>query len=119
MNNTLPEQFKHLEDLVPSWAVQTERERKHVRVSRDFKILKSFFERMGPEILPICQCLDKFPVAELSSEYRNLLYLAYMYMEVGIAVEFYQQPSLPDGFPTERFNIKDLPRAECGEISYK
>lgn len=115
---SLPSGFEDLERFVPEWALATEAERKKYRVTRPYADNVIFAESLAPRILDITGHLDKFPVGELDEKNRNLLHLAYMYMEVGIAIEFYKQSELPDGFPWQRFNIVDIPRAQMGEIKY-
>lgn len=104
----LPEEFKVLEPFAAEWSLPTESERKEKRAGSSFSDLQSYYDAVSPRMPDIAAHLDQFPVRGLAEDQQRLLNLALMFMEVSIAVEFYGQSELPQGFPRERFVISDL-----------
>lgn len=103
--NALPQQFQDLAELVRDWALGSELARNQYRVSRSMFELQSFYDRLMPRLDDISSYLDKFPLNGLSREQGNLLELALMVMEVAPAIEYYNNPDVPESVEYEKFTI--------------
>ena len=101
----LPAEFRELENLVQEWSVATEHERRERRATAEFQELRAYYDVVGPRMRNIAAHLDAYPMGKLPAPQQSLLQLALMYMEVAIAVEFYGQPELRNGFPRQRWVI--------------
>ena len=101
----MPTEFRELENLVQGWSLETEHERRERRATAEFPELRAYYEVVGPRMRDIAAHLDAYPMGILPAPQKSLLQLALMYMEVAIAVEFYGQPELKDGFPRQRWVI--------------
>ena len=101
----LPAEFQDLEHLVQGWSLETEYQRRERRATAEFPELRAYYDAVGPRMRDIAAHLDAYPMGTLPASQQSLLQLALMYMEVAIAVEFYGQPELRDGFPRQRWVI--------------
>ena len=111
----LPEPFAELAVFVDAWALPTEAERKEKRASSSLPELEAYKAAVGPRMMEIAGYLDQFPMGELPTPQRNLLFLALIYTEVAIALEFYHAPEIPNAFPRQRFTIRDIAQLETGK----
>ena len=105
---SLPAGFQSLEPLVAAWSVSSEHARREQRASSSFAELQTYYALVGPRIRDIAAHLDQYPMGVLSAPQQALLQLALMFMEVALAVEFYGQPEVRDGFPRQRWVISPV-----------
>ena len=101
----LPDTFAGLEPLLDAWSLATENERREKRATSTFGELRAYYELVGPRVRDIAAHLDAHPMGTLPAPQQALLQLALMFMEVALAVEFYGQPEVRDGFPRQRWVI--------------
>jgi hypothetical protein len=103
--NALPDGFADLEPLVGDWSFGSEHDRREKRATSSFDELHAYYGLAGPRVREIAAHLDGFPMGTLPAPQQHLLQLAFMFMEVAMAVEFYGQPEVRDGFPRQRWVI--------------
>lgn len=106
-NQQLPAQFEDLEPFV-GWALSDEASRGRKRASSPMPEIQAFYDAMLPRAEAVMGFLNAFPLQELSTEARRLLHMVLSLAEIGPAVEFYGEPAVIDGFPTERFIPVDM-----------
>jgi len=105
MTETLPPAFA---DLTPylDWALSTELERHHHRVSTSLPEIRRFYDAVMPRIHAIAAHLDTFPGADpdaLPPVERNLYNLALAFMEASHPIDLnWQRTDIDDAFPFER-----------------
>lgn len=106
----LPTAFADLAEFVREWSLPTERARKDKRATAAMPDLQSYYAAFKPRVPAIAEHLNGFEYSleKLPAAERNLLQLAFMYMEVAMAVEFYRRPEPEDSFPRDRFVIEDI-----------
>ena len=110
---TLPGEFNDLAQLVAlGWALPTERERNHKRYSSTMAELQHVYDTLMPRADDALKYLSGIPLAVMPAEAKRLLYLALSLAEISCAVERHHQPTVPNGFDTERFR----PYAPHGDI---
>ena len=102
-NDNIPEDLLPLLALAPEWALATERRRQSKRASSSMEALAEFYSAMTPHVLAIGSYLDSVTSKTLSASQEALLHLAFMYMEVALAVETYGEPDPQDNFPRQKF----------------
>ena len=101
-NSQLPGQFEDLEPFV-GWALPDEVGRSRKRASSPMVEIQAFYDALLPRMEAVMGFLNGFPLSELSPEAERLLQMVLSLAEIGPAVEFYGEPRVIDGFPTERF----------------
>ena len=89
MNNPLPEPFAHLTPY-RSWALSTEDARMRRRISASMSEITDYYQTLLPEIDPIA---------------KHLLYLAMMFMETAMCVEFFFDPDVPEALGAEHIQL--------------
>ena len=104
-HKVLPSDFQDLVELVDDWVHPTELERNQYRVARSMSELQTFYNRVMPRLEDISAYLDHFPLDGLSRDCGNLLELALMVMEVAPAIEYYDNPDVPESVEYEKFKI--------------
>jgi hypothetical protein len=104
MNNPLPEPFAHLTPY-RSWALSTEDARMRRRISASMSEITDYYQTLLPEIYPIAKHLDQWPLTELTAEQKPLLYLAMMFMETAMCVEFFFDPDVPEALGAEHIQL--------------
>lgn len=109
MKNKLPANFAELEQFVPQWVFHAERDRNRFRVQQDLSALQHFYDLVLPKLPEITDTLDPFTLTNLPREHADLLALALMVMEVAPAVEYYNNPDVPNAVEYSRFEIYDTP----------
>jgi hypothetical protein len=102
----LPAPFADLQAFCDDWALATEFARSEKRATSSMADLKTYYAAVGPRMEAIARHLDQFPMDALPAAEKQLLYMALSYMEVAIAVEFFNQPEVPNGFPREKWRIQ-------------
>ena len=100
---SLPSGFGDLAALAATWALPTELERNRQRYRASIGDIQVFYDTMLARMDPIMEHLNRFPSEDLPPAEQRLLNLALALAEVAPAIEFYRQPSVIDGYDTERF----------------
>ena len=111
MKRSLPEEFEDLEALVPYWTKDTEAARNAFRVSCSIKELREFYDIVMPRLDALAERLEQTTLDNMSKEEASLLELALMAMEVAPAVEYYNQPDVPNSVDVEVLKILPVDRA--------
>ena len=101
-NRQLPAQFVDLEPFA-GWALPDEVGRGRRRASSPMADIQAFYDAMLPRMEDVLGYLNAHALKELSPEAERLKNMVLSLAEIGPAVEFYGEPSVIDGFPTERF----------------
>lgn len=102
----LPDAFADLQAFSDDWALATELARSEKRATSSMAELKAYYGAVGPRMEAIARHLDQFPMKDLPAAETRLLYMALSYMDVALAVEFFNQPEVPSGFPREKWRIE-------------
>lgn len=105
MMPTLPSEFSELSCFVPEWVFATEQARNRFRTQQPYSRLQEFYHAVLPQLEAISHYLNKFPLDALPREAGNPLELALMTMEVAPAIEYYQQPDVPDSVDYQKYRI--------------
>ena len=98
----LPPDFEDLE-LYAHWALPDATGRARKRASSPMREIQSFYDAMLPRMDEVMGYLNAYPLNKLSAEAERLMNMVMSLAEIGPAVEFYGEPAVIDGFPTERF----------------
>ena len=101
-NRQLPKQFEDLEPFA-GWALPDEVSRARRRASSPMAEIQAFYDALLPRMEAVLGYLNAHPLNELSPEAERLMNMVLSLAEIGPAVEFFGEPSVIDGFPTERF----------------
>ncbi len=109
MTRQLPEGFEDLERFVPAWVHGSEKARNAYRVEQSQADLQAFYDAMMPRLPAIAAHLDTFPLEAMPAAQGALLELALMTMEVAPAIEYYDQPDVPDSVEYGKFDILSTP----------
>ena len=98
-----PEEFR---DLMPfsGWALSTERERSEKRISSPMEEISEFYGAVQPRIEAILEYLNQFDLKEMPGDQKHLMHLVLSFAEVATAVEWYDQPTVIDGFDRRRYH---------------
>lgn len=104
MSGFYPHGFEDLEEF-NGWSLATERDRAHKRVTSDQAELERLYAAVHSRLADIVKHLDQYPLVELPSESSRLMLLVLALAEVSPAIEFYHQPSVPNGFDLNRLTI--------------
>lgn len=101
-NRKLPKPFEDLEPFI-GWALPDEVSRGRRRASSPMADIQAFYDALLPRMEEVLGYLNAHSLKELSPEAERLKNMVLSLAEIGPAVEFYGEPSVIDGFPTERF----------------
>jgi hypothetical protein len=100
---SLPDGFGDLAALASVWALPTELERNRQRHRASIDDIQRFYDTMLARMDAIMEHLNRFRLDDLPEAEQRLLFLALALAEVAPAIEFYRQPSVIDGYDSERF----------------
>ncbi len=93
MNAVLPQEFSHLEHLVPEWAIEDGHQRYVKRVNSSMDDIRTFYDEVFPHAEQAVAYIDKFDYSEpLPDDVANLRNLLYSLITVSLAVELWKQP---------------------------
>jgi hypothetical protein len=93
MNTILPQEFSHLEHLVPEWAIEDGNARYVKRVNSSMDQIRAFYDEVFPHAEEAVAFIDKFDYSEpLPEDVANLRNLLYSLITVSLAVELWNQP---------------------------
>lgn len=99
----LPRQFSALEGFVSEWALSTETERVRKRLSSSMEEIRAFYAAILPRMDEILAYLNQFPLDDMPTDAARLLYLCFSLAEVSLAVEWWGEPGVPDGYDPARW----------------
>jgi hypothetical protein len=98
----LPAGFEDLERFTAEWLHTEERKRTRKRLASSMAEIKEFYDAILPRMEAILTYLDKFELSGIKDKDLNLLYLTFALAEIFPAVEWFNQPGVPYGYPSER-----------------
>ena len=104
----LPAGFAELEGFVSDWALGSEQERNHKRLTSSMRDIQRFYDAMLACMEALLAHLSRFQVSNLPPPEQRLLHLALSLMEIAPAVEVYGAPDVPDAIAASRFVIRSL-----------
>ena len=105
---SLPKGFEDLEIWVSDWVLPDTQARSDKRLGSPMEAIQAFYDAILPQAPRILEYLDQRKLGELEDSEERLLKLMLSFAEVIPAVEFYHQPAVIDGFPSEKFRIDDV-----------
>jgi hypothetical protein len=93
------------------WALATETERNHKRIATPQADIAAFAQAMTPRLADIAAYLNGFPLEAMPEDARHLFHMLLSVAEISPCVEFYQSPTVTEGFDSMRFQAQeDHPR---------
>jgi hypothetical protein len=99
----LPEQFRDLHVWVSKWAMPTQAERARLRASSSAEEMKMFYSAVLPHLGEALTYLREFPLTNLPTPAKQLLFLLLSLAEVSTFVEFYDcSNTVPNAFAEAR-----------------
>ena len=101
-HGTLPEGFEALEPFVSTWVLPDASARMAKRQDSSIEEIRRFYDVIVPMGESALDYLRQFPLGALSPQGENLLKLMLALVELGPAVEWYDDPRVYDGFPISR-----------------
>ena len=104
-NRLLPKGFKSLEKWIDMWVLEDSQARTEQRHRADYADIQAFYDDMLAKAEKALAYLQKKQLGELDEAEERLLKLMLSLAEIGPSVEWYQQNSVVDGFPPERFKL--------------
>lgn len=104
MIDQLPEPFAHLTPY-RHWAHSTEDARMRQRLNASMSEITDYYQTLLPEIDPIAKHLDQWSLAEIPADHKELLYMAMMFMETAMCVEFFYEPDVPEALGAEHMEV--------------
>src|SRR5579864_5468890 len=108
----LPCGFESLEPFVSEWMLADAVARMAKRQSSTMQNIRRFYDAILPLGGNALQYLRDFQLGSLPPEGERLLKLMLSLAEIGPAVEWYNSPQVPDGFPLSRLRyIRQIPDA--------
>ena len=99
----LPEQFKELEVFVDGWALRTEEARVNKRLSSSMEEIKAYYEAVLPHAEAMLLYLNEFDLNDMPDDAKRLLYLCFSLTEASLAVEWWEEPGVTDGYDPSRW----------------
>ena len=94
-----------LDGWVAEWVIPDSQARSDKRLSSSMATLRAFYDAILPQAPRILEYLDQHQLGQLAASDERLLKLMLSFAEVIPAVEFYQQPSVIDGYSAEKFKL--------------
>lgn len=102
----LPAGFEALSPYVAAWALPTMRARNAHRVNAPMAEIRAFYDAIAPHMEPLLEYFSALPADHaMSAAEQRLFYLGQAFMEVAMAVEYFGEPDVPDGFDRARWEI--------------
>jgi hypothetical protein len=106
MERQLATQFADLQKYVVQWALATERERFHKRISTPLPQVREFNDAMYARIHDVIAWIDQFPLDSPEPQVATLMQLARSYMETSHPVDLdWDTTDLADAFSSDRFTF--------------
>jgi len=107
MQSPLPEGFAMLEPFIDDWVLPDSRARSQRRQASAYSDIDRFYQAILPHAPAALALLSERQLGELTDAEERLLKLLLSLAEIGPAVEWYQSPQVLDGFPAERFTLRE------------
>ncbi|MBL4622409.1 MAG: hypothetical protein JKY89_08410 [Immundisolibacteraceae bacterium] len=104
MSSGLPENFKHLEPY-QGWAHSTEDGRMRQRLEATMDEITDYYRALLPEVNNIANHLQQWPLDAIPAAQKPLLFMALMFMETAMCVEFFHEPDVPEALGAEHIEI--------------
>jgi hypothetical protein len=104
----LPKEFADLEPF-ESWIISTERERLRRCGQTPYAEVQRFYKAASSRVEGALQFLGRKPLADLTEEEGNLLYLCLSYVEAAVAVEMYQASACDFACPVDTLVVCNEP----------
>jgi len=92
----LPEEFADVERFAERWCLASEPERYAERLAASMDDLRDFYDAVRPRMAAIVDYCDGFRLAEMPEDARNLMHLAYSWINVSFPIEVWDKPRVPD-----------------------
>ncbi len=92
----LPDEFADLEAFAARWSLATERQRYTARLASSMPELQELYDAALPRMADALEFLDRFDIASLPDEARNLMRLFFSVINASFPVESWKQPRVPD-----------------------
>ena len=102
----LPPPFADLQPYA-GWALATETERNHKRVATSQAEIAAFARAVIPRLDDIAVYLNKRPLDGMPHDARHLFHLLLAVAEISPCVEFYQSPTVTEGYDSTRFRAQE------------
>ncbi len=103
---TLPGGYEALTPFVQMWALPTMQARNERRVNASMAQIRAFYDAIAPHMEPLLDYFSALPANHaMSAAELHLFHLGQAFMEVAMAVEYFGQPDVPDGFDHARWRI--------------
>lgn len=103
---TLPAGYEALAPFVKTWALTTMQARNARRVNAPMADIRAFYDAIAPHMESLLDYFSALPASHaMSTAQRHLFHLGQAFMEVAMAVEYFGQPDVPDGFDHARWRI--------------
>lgn len=104
--HTLLPGFEALEPFAGTWALPTMEARNARRVATPIAEIRAFYGAIAPYMEALLDHFSALPVDHaMSAAEERLFYLGQAFMEVAMAVEYFGEPDVPDGFDLARWEI--------------
>ena len=106
--NSLPPGYENLEAYVADWNLPDSRARSGKRATTSYVAIKAFYDAILPLAPAALADLANLELGALDERQERLLKLLLSLAEIGPAVEWYEQPSVIDGFTAARFPLQNF-----------
>ena len=101
--SALPQKFASLECWVNNWALPTEIQRVQKRLGSSIEEIQAFYDAVLPRIEEMLDYLNQFKIDDVPPDAASLLNLCLSLAEVSLAVEWWGEPGIPDGYDPARW----------------
>jgi hypothetical protein len=92
----LPPDFADLEPFAARWSLPTEAERWARRHASSIDEMRALYDAVFPRVDDALEYCDRYPLADLPPDARNLLRLVLSFVMVSFPVEVWDGPAIPD-----------------------
>lgn len=96
-HDSLPSEFQDLEPFVARWAHETEYLRNSARLSSSMDEIREFYSAILPRVGDALKYLDRFDLDDMPPNEQTLMNLCLALIEIGNAVDYYNQPEVKTG----------------------
>ncbi|MBL4621076.1 MAG: hypothetical protein JKY89_01635 [Immundisolibacteraceae bacterium] len=105
MSIALPEQFSALTPFAEKWAIDSEKDRRIMRMNSSQDELQSFYRTMKPILDDVVQYLNQFKLEEMAATEQQLLQMSLSLVEISVAVELFHNPWPVNAWPWDKFSV--------------
>ncbi|UNB54557.1 hypothetical protein [Mycolicibacterium sp. YH-1] len=107
----LPAGYASLERFVTKWALDDTKLRSSARAASTIEEMREFYHAAIPLAGQAAESLRGIPIDDLDEKQVTLLKLLLGLVEVGVGVECFSSPHVPNGYPLERVEAISTPHA--------